>query len=71
MNSLTSGRYICEINKTHTGARALDYVHAKINGECEDNEFFADCRMIVKEKYCYSKYYAGFCCKSCTLAGLL
>ena len=71
MNSLTSGRYICEIINTQTDAKATDYVYVKINEECEDNKFFSNCREVVKQKYCHNKYYAGFCCKSCTLAGLL
>lgn len=36
---------------------------------CEDNEFFANCNLIVRGKYCAAPYYAKFCCRSCTLAG--
>jgi len=34
-----------------------------------DNPYFANCKLIVKAKYCANKYYAKFCCRSCTLAG--
>ncbi|XP_037773697.1 papilin-like [Penaeus monodon] len=43
------------------------YVHPA----CTDNPFFANCKLIVQAKYCTNKYYARFCCKSCTLAGQL
>jgi hypothetical protein len=36
---------------------------------CVDNPYFANCKLIVKAKYCGNKYYAKFCCRSCTLAG--
>lgn len=38
---------------------------------CTDNQFFAKCELIVKGHFCTHKYYAKFCCKSCTLAGQL
>ncbi|XP_063603126.1 papilin-like [Penaeus indicus] len=43
------------------------YVHPA----CTDNPFFANCKLIVQARYCTNKYYARFCCKSCTLAGQL
>ena len=36
---------------------------------CVDNPYFANCKLIVKARYCGNKYYAKFCCRSCTLAG--
>lgn len=38
---------------------------------CTDNPFFANCALIVKASYCTNKYYARFCCRSCTLGGQL
>lgn len=38
---------------------------------CTDNQFFAKCELIVKGHFCTHKYYAKFCCRSCTLAGQL
>ena len=42
-----------------------------IHPNCTDNPFFANCRLIVAGQYCTHKYYARFCCKSCTQAGQL
>ena len=39
--------------------------------ECNDNPYLANCKMIVKAGNCSNKYYAKFCCKSCTIAGQL
>lgn len=44
---------------------------AYVPANCVDNVFFANCKLIVKAKYCTHQYYAKFCCKSCTLAGQL
>lgn len=38
---------------------------------CTDNPFFANCALIVRAQYCVHRYYARFCCKSCTEAGQL
>ncbi len=38
---------------------------------CEDNPYFANCKLIVRAQYCTNKYYAKFCCRSCTIAGQL
>lgn len=40
-----------------------------VSPECIDNPYFANCKLIVEGKYCFNKYYAQFCCRSCTLAG--
>lgn len=42
-----------------------------IHPDCQDNSFFAKCDLIVQAKYCEHKYYAKFCCRSCTEAGQL
>ena len=42
-----------------------------LHPNCTDNPFFANCKLIVKARFCTNKYYARFCCKSCTLAGQL
>lgn len=42
-----------------------------IHPSCKDNQFFANCLLIVKSNMCQHKYYAKFCCRSCTEAGLL
>lgn len=39
--------------------------------DCQDNPFFANCKLIIKGRYCDHKYYAQFCCRSCSLAGVL
>lgn len=43
------------------------YIHPK----CTDNRFFANCALIVKAQICTHKYYARFCCRTCTKAGQL
>ena len=48
-----------------------DFSGAYIPADCTDNPFFANCKLIVQANYCNHKYYAKFCCKSCTMAGLL
>ncbi|XP_068155724.1 papilin isoform X2 [Drosophila tropicalis] len=40
-----------------------------VSPECIDNPYFANCKLIVAGQYCVNKYYAQFCCRSCTLAG--
>lgn len=42
-----------------------------VSSDCIDNQFFANCALIVKGNYCTHKYYAKFCCRSCTLAGFI
>lgn len=63
--SFTISDYILRYNwKCHV---AGVYIHPN----CTDNPFFANCRLIVAGQYCTHKYYARFCCKSCTQAGQL
>ncbi|CAG2158354.1 unnamed protein product [Oppiella nova] len=42
-----------------------------LSGDCEDSQYFANCEIIVKAKYCNNPHYAKFCCRSCFLAGQL
>ena len=37
--------------------------------DCNDNPYFANCKLIVKAEYCANVYYKKFCCRSCTDAG--
>lgn len=41
----------------------------QVDESCTDNPYFANCKLIVKARYCGNRYYAKFCCRSCTLAG--
>ncbi|KAK2706695.1 hypothetical protein QYM36_014662 [Artemia franciscana] len=69
-----SGTYRCQATNdygTTTGYTAISVEGIYIHPSCNDNPFFANCRLIVKARYCTNKYYARFCCKSCTLAGQL
>ena len=45
--------------------------NVQISEQCEDNPHFANCKLIVRAQYCTNKYYAKFCCRSCTMAGQL
>ncbi|KAJ6638506.1 Papilin, partial [Pseudolycoriella hygida] len=74
VNSDDAGYYKCAANNNlssayHAEQIIIDGVY--VPADCTDNPFFANCKLIVKAKYCQHKYYAKFCCKSCTLAGQL
>ncbi|XP_019769290.2 papilin isoform X1 [Dendroctonus ponderosae] len=69
-----SGRYQCEaINQYSKASSTLDVIIEGmfIDPSCTDNQFFANCKLIVKANFCNHKYYAKFCCRSCTEAGQL
>ncbi|XP_044011690.1 papilin isoform X3 [Aphidius gifuensis] len=66
-----TGKYNCEA--TNEFSSASDTIDINVAGiyihpDCQDNSFFAKCDLIVKAKYCQHKYYAKFCCRSCTEA---
>ena len=66
--------YTCEADNGYR--RAADSIRVEVEdvevtGDCTDNPFFANCKLIVKAEYCTNQYYAKFCCRSCTLAGQL
>jgi len=69
-----SGRYECTASNGYN--EAVDSVtisveDLKVKDDCKDNPYFANCQLIVKARYCANKYYARFCCRSCTIAGQL
>ncbi|CAH1111392.1 unnamed protein product, partial [Psylliodes chrysocephalus] len=69
-----SGYYQCEVTNNYSKASSAMEISIQgmyIHPSCTDNQFFANCALIVKAKYCTHKYYAKFCCRSCTEAGLL
>ncbi|KAK4885313.1 hypothetical protein RN001_001584 [Aquatica leii] len=73
-NESDSGEYRCEA--ANTFSRSFSSITIKVQGSkiqagCTDNPFFANCQLIVRAHYCIHKYYARFCCKSCTEAGQL
>ena len=51
--------------------RRVAFKTLQVQDTCVDNPYFANCKLIVKARYCGNKYYAKFCCRSCTLAGQL
>ncbi|KAJ8966839.1 hypothetical protein NQ317_003021 [Molorchus minor] len=66
------GQYnITEAFKQIESFYKLAWLRMYIHPNCKDNQLFANCALIVRAKYCSHKYYAKFCCKSCTEAGLL
>lgn len=69
-----SGSYRCEaVNLLGDSSSLISIVveGVYLHPNCTDNPFFANCKLIVKARFCTNKYYARFCCKSCTLAGQL
>ncbi|XP_046445127.1 papilin-like isoform X2 [Daphnia pulex] len=69
-----SGSYRCEaVNLLGDSTSIISVVveGVYLHPNCTDNPFFANCKLIVKARFCTNKYYARFCCKSCTLAGQL
>ncbi|XP_035703436.1 papilin isoform X2 [Folsomia candida] len=75
-NSTTqdAGSYRCDaVNEygSSSSSVTISVEGVYLHPNCTDNPFFANCKLIVKANYCTNKYYARFCCKSCTLAGQL
>ena len=69
-----SATYTCEAENGYnrdTASVSITVENISVNHDCTDNPYFANCKLIVKAEYCTNKYYAKFCCKSCTLAGQL
>nr|XP_045610870.1 papilin-like [Procambarus clarkii] len=69
-----SGRYKCQVQNEFGIADSTTVITIKgtyVHPSCTDNPFFANCKLIVRARYCTNKYYARFCCRSCTLAGQL
>ena len=69
-----SGTYSCEADNGYnrdSASVSIQVENISVSQECTDNPYFANCKLIVKAEYCTNKYYAKFCCKSCTLAGQL
>ncbi|XP_035782943.1 papilin-like isoform X2 [Anopheles albimanus] len=67
-----SGQYKCLARNEHSEAFQEQSLHVEgiyVPPECTDNVLLAKCDLIVAGHYCNHKYYAKFCCRSCTLAG--
>uniref|UniRef100_A0A182JSY1 Papilin n=1 Tax=Anopheles christyi TaxID=43041 RepID=A0A182JSY1_9DIPT len=67
-----SGRYKCLARNEMSEAFQENSIHVEgvyVPPGCTDNQLLAKCDLIVAGHYCNHKYYARFCCKSCTLAG--
>uniref|UniRef100_A0A182PGJ0 Papilin n=1 Tax=Anopheles epiroticus TaxID=199890 RepID=A0A182PGJ0_9DIPT len=67
-----SGRYKCLARNEMSEAFQENSVHVEgvyVPPGCTDNQLLAKCDLIVAGRYCNHKYYARFCCRSCTLAG--
>ncbi|XP_049534828.1 papilin isoform X3 [Anopheles darlingi] len=67
-----SGQYKCLARNDHSEAfqeQSLRVEGVYVPPECTDNQLLAKCDLIVAGHYCNHKYYAKFCCRSCTLAG--
>lgn len=70
---IDGGVYTCRAtNKFETVKQDLEIKVEKgdVPKQCVDKPQYANCKLIVKGEFCAkSKYYADFCCKSCTMAG--
>ena len=66
------GNYVCRASNGYNEAEDrvdITVEDLQVQDSCVDNPYFANCKLIVKARYCGNKYYAKFCCRSCTLAG--
>ena len=66
------GSYVCRASNGYNEAEdrvEITVDDLQVQDSCVDNPYFANCKLIVKARYCGNKYYAKFCCRSCTLAG--
>ncbi|XP_021914576.1 papilin isoform X2 [Zootermopsis nevadensis] len=73
-NGSDAGAYRCSASNQYghsSSSVSIAVEGVYIHPNCTDNPFFANCRLIVAGQYCTHKYYARFCCKSCTQAGQL
>ncbi|XP_023705293.1 papilin isoform X5 [Cryptotermes secundus] len=73
-NGSDAGTYRCSASNQYghsSSSISIAVEGVYIHPNCTDNPFFANCRLIVAGQYCTHKYYARFCCKSCTQAGQL
>ncbi|PSN47564.1 hypothetical protein C0J52_19332 [Blattella germanica] len=73
-NGSDAGSYKCSASNqygSHSSTVSIAVEGIYIHPNCTDNPFFANCKLIVEGRYCTHKYYARFCCKSCTQAGQL
>ncbi|GJQ76338.1 hypothetical protein Trydic_g2060 [Trypoxylus dichotomus] len=69
-----SGEYRCAAWNQYSNATSTIPLLVQgrfIHPSCKDNPFFANCPLIIKANFCSHKYYARFCCRSCTEAGKL
>ncbi|KAK9688591.1 ADAM-TS Spacer 1 [Popillia japonica] len=69
-----SGEYRCAAWNDYSNATSTVPLLIQgrfIHPSCKDNPFFANCALIIKANFCSHKYYARFCCRSCTEAGML
>ena len=66
------GNYVCRASNGYNEAEDrvdITVEDLQVQDSCVDNPYFANCKLIVKARYCGNKYYTKFCCRSCTLAG--
>lgn len=70
-----SGIYRCEARNRYSTSAHSEQIHVEggtyVPAGCVDNQFFANCNLIVMGRYCNHEFYSKACCKSCTLAGQL
>ncbi|XP_076032052.1 proteoglycan-like sulfated glycoprotein papilin isoform X2 [Oratosquilla oratoria] len=69
-----TGMYKCEAVNEYGRASSGKLITIEgiyVHPSCTDNPYFANCKLIVRAKYCNNRYYARFCCHSCTVAGQL
>jgi len=69
-----TGTFSCYASNGYNEDEASVNIHienVEVADGCADNPYFANCKLIVKARYCGNKYYAKFCCRSCTIAGQL
>ncbi|GAV00689.1 hypothetical protein RvY_11503-2 [Ramazzottius varieornatus] len=72
LRAADAGVYQCQAGNEHTTASdslRIFVTGASMSQDCTDNEYYANCKLVVVAELCSNQYYSKFCCKSCTEAG--
>ncbi|XP_002734929.1 uncharacterized protein LOC100329048, partial [Saccoglossus kowalevskii] len=69
-----SGVYTCTAangRNTVSASSEVTVTGAPVDPNCKDDSEFANCKLILAGNFCSNKYYARFCCKTCSDNGFV